>query len=290
VGRIENKTLVRSALVGLFLTIEGMAFESTKSGLILHESPPQLGHVAGVTVCFLVAGFTFALGFFLFWKQLPGRTTVGKGLRYSVLVLLAVWISGYFNLAAIDFAGGWNLLSPAKIDALWMAVCDCLDFLIGGLVMGLVVRKDEQVVPVLSWFSAKLAARTTVGAVMLPLICAVFFSLAAVVLPGGFDLHGERALVFFVFLFAPLAISGGGTALLHAALRSGPRSTLIAGPFRITLFIFLMYWVPNSAFVLFLGFTWQVLADFLISMAASLYITVVVLETIGRARSMAVAS
>ena len=280
---ITKKTLARSALVGLFLTIEGMVFQTAKSSLILHLGPPRLGDVIGCTVCYLLAGFAFALGFFAFSERLPGRTWIGKGLRYSAVILVAVWISGFINLFAIDFEGGWRLFTPARIEDLWMAVADCLNFMIGGLVLGLIARKDGPAAPVLAPFTANLAARIGAGAVLLPNLCAGFFALVALLLPTGFDLSGERVKLFYVFLFVPLAVSGAGTALFHDALRIEPR-TAAGTSGRTCLILFFAYWVPNVLFVLFLGFTWQTVVGFLVAMAAALYVTMLALETMARAR------
>ncbi len=288
--KIAQKTLARSALIGLFLTVEGIGLQVANSLLIVHDGPPSLGHLVGVTACYLAAGFTFALGFFLVRERFPGRTPVRKGLRYAATVLTAVWISGFINLCAVDFTSGWNLLTPARIANYLMAPIDCLNFMVGGLVLGLITRKDTGTAPVSAPFTASLAVRISVGAVLLPLLCAGLFFLISLVLPTGFDLSGDRLGIFYVFLFVPLVISGGGTALLHDALRSGVQRAAAAVSFRISAFIFVVFWLSNVAFVLFFGFTWQVVIGFLAAMAVSLVITITTLETIARAGSGAKAA
>ena len=281
--QMTRKTLARSALVGLFLTVEGMALQVANSLLIIHDSPPGTGHLIGVTACYVAAGFTFALGFFLVRERLPGRTPVGKGLRYAALVLAAVWISGFINLCAIDFQGGWSLFSPAKIRNYLMAPIDCLNFMIGGLVLGLITRRDPAAGCAAP--AAGLGARAAVGTLILPLSCAGAFFLISLALPPGYDLFGERVKIFYVFLFIPLAISGGGTALFHDALRSSPRRGILAESLKTASFIFVMYWIWNVVFVLFFGFTWQVVVGFLASMAVSLPVTIVTLEAMARKRA-----
>ena len=45
---------------------------------------------------------------------------------------------------------------------------------------------------------------------LLPALCAVFFYLATLALPTGFDLSGVGIQVFYFFILAPLTISGAG--------------------------------------------------------------------------------
>jgi hypothetical protein len=73
----------------------------------------------------------------------------------------------------------------------------------------------------------------------------VFF-LATLALPSGYDLTDGRGAIFYVFLFAPLALSGIGNALLHNTLRQGPRGRIIAVAGGIALLLFFLYWVTNS--------------------------------------------
>ncbi|HET6451172.1 MAG TPA: hypothetical protein VFI08_07655 [Spirochaetia bacterium] len=287
--RIDTKTLARSALLGLFLTVDGLGLQSLKSRFILHIGPPPLAQLAGCAACYLAAGFLFALAFFLLSDRLPGRTWIGKGLRYAVLIYVAVWISGFFNLGAIDFDGGWRLLSPAKVEALWMAAADGLNFMIAGFLLGLVAGRAGPPVSVRLPWSSNLALRAASGALLLPVLCAGLSYLVSFLLPYGLDLSGARARLFYVFLFVPLSIAGAGTARLHDVLRSAPPSRGCgAESLRVCLAIFLLYWVANAAFVLFLGFTWQVLVDFLLSLAVSLFLTIVVLESAARVRWTAV--
>ncbi len=56
--KITQKTLARSALVGLFMTIEGMVLQVGISILLDIGVPPGLGHIIGVTACYFAASFT----------------------------------------------------------------------------------------------------------------------------------------------------------------------------------------------------------------------------------------
>ena len=282
--RITTKAIVRSVLVALFMTVEGMTLQVVESVLVQHSGPPAPGRLVGLIVCYLAAAFTYALGFFLLLERLPGRSSVGKGLRYAGVVLTAVWISGFINLAAVDFQGGWNLLSPLKVDAFWMGVVDCANFLMGGLVLGLMTRKEwHAMLP--APFTANLAARIAAGAVLLPALCAGVFHSVERVLPGGLDLSGERRSVFDVFLFVPLLISGAGTALFQDFQMTRPPGNIVSQTLRGCLFLFFLYWVPNAVFVLFFGFSWQILVDFLVAMAVALFLTMMVMQSIARVRS-----
>lgn len=274
---VTKRTIRRSSLVAPLMTLTGMALQTAKSRFILRTGPPPLEHLVGVTTCYIVAAFALALGFFLTSQQLPGRNSISKGVRYSLTVFLAVWISGFINLFAIDFGGGWNLLSSSRIEAYWMALCDLVNFMLGGLMLGFIARSDG-LPPVVAPLTRNLAVRITAGAVLLPVSWAALFHVCALALPSGYDLSGERWKSFYVFLFVPLALAGAGTALLHVALRSHRGRSIMRESSRVTLFVFWLYWVPNAVFVLFFGFTWQVLVDFLIAGVLALYLTVVTFE------------
>jgi len=286
---ITKKTVFRSCLVSLFMTVVGLSLQFLESAVVQGSGPPSPGCLAGLIACYLAAGFTYALGFFILSDRLPGRGAAGRGLRYAGLVLAAVWLSGFINLAAVDYEGGWNPLSPLKVDAFWMFDVDCANFLLGGLVLGFIARKDapaerrETAASRTPRMAANLALKMAAGAVILPILCAGVYHLVELFLPLGADLSGEKGRVFDAFLFVPLAISGAGTGLFHETLRNDPRRGVLHESSRQGSFLYLMYWVPNVAFVLFLGFTWQMTVIFYIALAPALLASLMAMEALARA-------
>ncbi len=287
---ISKQAVVRSGLVALLMTVVGLSLQVLESILVQGSGPPTPVRLAGLIGCYLAATFTYALGFFIVFDRLPGRSAPGRGLRYAGIVLTAVWVSGFINLAAVDYEGGWNLLSPLKVDAFWMCVVDCANFLLGGFVLGLIARKDERNEPRASSAvlapssSANLLLRMAAGALILPTLCAGAFHLVELLLPVGAGLAGEKGRVFDAFLFVPLAISGAGTALFHEVLRPVPSGGVLEGALRQSLFIYFMYWVPNVIFVLFFGFTWQMTVLFYVALAPALLTSLAAMEALARAR------
>ncbi len=75
---VAKRTLMRSAFIALFMTVEAMVLQRAKGQWILQAEPPPLGHIVGVTACYLVAAFTYALGFFLVARSFPGRTSIAR--------------------------------------------------------------------------------------------------------------------------------------------------------------------------------------------------------------------
>jgi hypothetical protein len=294
-GCLDGWTLTRSALVAVAMTILGIGLQvSTAIILGFDAGPPGIGRIVGLTACYLLAGFAFALGFAALIGRLPGASPVGKGIRYATLVVLAVWLSGSINFCSIDFAGGWALLSRAKLNNYWMDLIDGLNLLAGGCVLGLVYRRKGSTSPALSPQLERararpraLASRIALCAALLPLLCFAFYSLASLLLPEGLDLSGQRRGIYDCYLFIPLAISGAGTALLHDILRRGNRQGILAGSASMALFVFATYWVPNCLFILLFGFTWQILVDFLLAMAVSLFLAAAVLEAMARRSQLA---
>jgi hypothetical protein len=280
---VTRRTLRQSAFVGPGLTVLGIGLQTMSSRLIVHSPPPTPGHIVGISIWYLITAIAFAFGFLAFADRYPGRSWVTKGLGYSAVILIAVWIGGFIGMAAIDFEGGWNLLSPGKVRYWWTALWDCLTFSLGGLVLGLVARKDGEPAPAPAPRGSGLAVRLA-AAVLLPSMTTGVFFLATLALPSGYDLTDGRGAIFYVFLFAPLALSGIGNALLHNTLRQGPRGRIIAVAGGIALLLFFLYWVTNSVFAVFFGFTWQVLLDFLLAVGLSLFATMMILEAIARAQ------
>jgi hypothetical protein len=294
-GCVDRGILARSALVAVAMTILGIGLQvSTAILLGFDAGPPGLGRIAGLTACYLLAGFAFALAFAALIVRLPGASPVGKGIRYAALVVLAVWLSGSINFCAIDFAGGWAPLSRAKLNNYWMDLIDGLNLLAGGLILGLTYRRRDSSSPAPSpsreLAQARprgLASRIAAGAALLPLLCFAFYSLASLLLPEGLDLSGQRRGIYDSYLFIPLALSGAGTALLYDVLRRGNGPGLLAGSASTALFVFAAYWVPNCLFILLFGFTWQILVDFLLAMAVSLFLAAAVLEAMSRRSQLA---
>jgi hypothetical protein len=275
----------RAGLMGLSMAMGGMALHAAANALILHQGRPALGHLVAMVACYLATGFAFALGYCAVSERLPGRGWAGRGLSYTALVLLVIWIGGNLGMLALDLDGGWNLASPARIPWYWAALCDWLNILFGGLLMGFISRRDDPGSSAPRARSPRLAVRVIAGAALLPSISAATFFLAARLLPLGIDLAGERRSIFYVFVFAPLAISGAGTALFHEALRideGSGRASRAASAFST---IYILFWLTDNSFIVFLGFAWQTLLDFLLAGALALYLTLALLEAIARPRA-----
>jgi len=280
---VTKRMVARSGGAALFISIAGIGLQMARSRLIAQSGPPRLDHVIGVSACYLVMSFAFALGFFLIERRIPGRTRVGKGLGYSALVIFSFWISGFVNMFAVDFDGLWDPLSSAKIDIYGMALVDILNLMLGGMVLGLMSRQEGRKAPVEISYTANFAARIAAAVIALPLLCAGLFWLVSGAVPSGYDLSGGRTPGFYLYLFGPCALTGAGAAIFHDALRSGGAGSIIGESLKIFLFVFIAYWATNTVFVLFFGFTWQIVADFLLAGAASLFLSIVMLEMIARA-------
>jgi hypothetical protein len=284
-ARIDGRTVVRSALIGLAMTAEVMALQFARGRLIVHDAPPSPGRLIAVSACYLAANFAYALGFFLFADRLPGESWAGKALRYAIMVFMAVWFSGLVAMMALDFEGGFDLLSAAKVKVYWMALCDTFNLFAGAFLIWLAVRWGRPAVRAEARITANLAARMAAGAVMLPPLAMAGFYAMTLVLPSGFDLSGSRAAAFYFFIFAPLAVSGAGAALFQEALGRASGGGIAARAIRSFIPVFTLYWLTNDVFIPFLGFTWRSLADFLPAAAVALFLTLLALEAISRVQT-----
>jgi hypothetical protein len=201
----------KSAWIGLFLALEGMALQLLKSRLFLHQRPPAVQFIATVFVLYVLTGFLFAAVYFILRDHIPGRTRAGKGFNYSLLVFASVSFGGVIGVIGLDLNGGFDLLTAAKIDDYAVAITDLVNFSLTGLVLGRPFR------PALD--AKRLWQLSAAGFVLFPTATALLFKGLSCVIPMGIEVPMGAEGWFYVGTFVPLAVSGASIPLFYGIVR-----------------------------------------------------------------------
>ena len=209
----------KSAWIGLFLALQGMALQLLKSQLFLHQRPPAVQFIITVFILYVLTGFLFAAVYFILRDHIPGRTRAWKGFNYSLLVFGSVAFGGLIGTIGLDLNGGFDLLTAAKIDDYAIALTDFVNFSLAGVVLGL-IAEPKLVRPFRPALDAKrLWQLSAAGFVLFPTATALLFKGLSCVIPMGIEIPAGAEGWFYVGTFVPLAISGASIPLFYGIVR-----------------------------------------------------------------------
>ena len=224
----------KSAWIGLYLALQGMALQLLKSQLFLHQRPPAVQFIVTVFILYVLTGFLFAAVYFILRDYIPGRTRARKGFNYSLLVFGSVAFGGLIGTIGLDLNGGSDLLTAAKIDDYAIAITDFVNFSLAGIVLGL-IAEPKLVRPFRPALDAKrLWQLSAAGFVLFPIATALLFKGLSSVIPMGIEVPTGAEGWFYLGTFVPLAVSGASIPLFYGIVRgdslAGPRARPLHSP------------------------------------------------------------
>jgi hypothetical protein len=258
---LNRRTMLSVLLFGITFPVFGFLLQIVvKRGIFpVSDPPPTLGFIAAATTLFSLAGFLFAFGFHLFRPALPGRSARSKAFLYGVLIGLGIYFGNIVNFMAFDPAGGADPFSLYKITHIATAVCDLLNFIINGWLLGVVAERfpgpadsGRPVRPFL--WRASLA-----GILIFPVIGFLAWSAWTPVFNVGYLVPAGQEVWFHLVFWTPLALTCGiAVPLMYRIAEPLLSGRWLAKAGTFTLLHFSLYWVTLILFVIPVsGMTWR---------------------------------
>jgi hypothetical protein len=262
----------KSAWIGLFLALDGMALQLLKSRLFLHLQPPAVQFIVTVFILYVLTGFLFATVYFFVRDHIPGRTRARKGFNCSLLVFGSVAFGGLIGTIGLDMNGGFDLLTAAKVDDYAIAITDLLNLCLTGLVLG-TIAEPKLVRPFNPALDAKrLWQLSAAGFVLFPTVAALLFNGLSCVIPIGIEVPLGAKVWFYLGTFVPMAISGASIPLFYGIVRGRFPGGAARKAAAFSLLFTLGLQAINLIFGLLFGLAIGTVVDLLIATAIPIFL------------------
>lgn len=262
-------------LFGLYFTLQGLVLQVGKGLLLLEKAPPDPTFIIAVSLCYCVSGILLAWGFDLIGDRLPGRTGPRRGLNYAFILIAVVWFGALIGMIGFDFEGGFNLLTPYKIDSYAISIVDFINLGFAGIVLGWRsgpgTVSQRAVTEVRSVWPA-----AWIGTAAFPVLAYLASLLYTALLPTGLNVPRESQTWYFVGAFLPLLVSGASMPFLYTLVkdRFGSSGTTRVLSFSAMLLVY--YWLMPIVFLMPFGYSLETVIYFI----AIIIIPVVVINAI----------
>ena len=275
--------LKKSIIPGIILGMTGMILQVGKNFLLLKGQPPKIDFVVGAAICYIMLGFFFCFGFFVFNKVIPGKHRFEKAFRYTLFAYICVGFPGLLGVIAFDFAGGTNLLSDVKIDDYAILVTDFINLVIvGGILLGFSIDKDIEIYEPYN-ISNRLVISSVLCSLFFPIISFSMHILINYVSPFDYQIPNQMVIFHYVTFYGILILTGVlMPAFYQIAARLLAKFTMTI-PVTFTFFFFICLWLMNIAFLIPFGFSWSTTVKFWIENLLSILLTsVLISKTLNR--------
>ena len=262
--KFDIKTLWKCIFIGFYLLIEGIILQRSKAILLLHKEPVTLNFIIEVAIFYFLTGFLFALVYFVIKDVLPGKKRVTRGLFYGLLVAFGVGFGLIIGIIGLDFKGKFDLLTPYKIDAYLITVVDLINFIITGMVLGVIADKKEIRSNQARFNKEGLVIASAAGFIAYPVMNFLFSILIDPIISLVFDIPKDAVVWFYAGIFTPLAVNGAVIPLFYCLTKEGFTGNWVRKSLQFFLIFYFGYLVILSLFGLPFGFSLQAIVHFLI--------------------------
>jgi len=273
--RFDIKSLWKCILIGLYMPLQGVALHRISAILLLpKEHRPSLNFIIEVAIFYFVTGFLFALVYFVIKDALPGKKRYTRGLFYGLLVAFGAVFGLFVSIIALDFNGKFDLLTPYKIKAYVVTVFDLINFIIAGMVLGVIADKKEIKSNRARFDKKRLVVASAIGFIAYPAMNFLITILTDPIISIVLNIPKDAVPWFYTGVFIPLAVNGAVIPLFYCLTKE-----VCAGSWmRKSLKFFLLYYFGYIViFVIFgipFGFKLQALINFLIILVVPTFFTV----------------
>ncbi|HVN97565.1 MAG TPA: hypothetical protein VMT62_14140 [Syntrophorhabdaceae bacterium] len=262
--RFDMKTLWKCIFIGFYLLIEGMILQRSKAILLLHKQPLAMGFLVEVAIFYFSTGFLMAAVYFIIKDALPGRRRYTRGLFYGLLVAFGVGFGLILDIIGLDFEGKFDLLTPYKIEAYLITAADLINFIITGMVLGVVADRREIKSNQMRFNKKGLAIASVAGLILYPATNLLISVLVDPVVSLVSDIPGNAVRWFYAGFFVPLAVNGAVIPLFYCLTKDAFTGGWVQRPLQFFLVYYFGYLVILSFFGLPFGFSLQAVLHFLI--------------------------
>jgi hypothetical protein len=286
-SEINLQEWLKCLFIGLFLTMVGMFLQVSKSILLLQKNTPELSFIIGVTLCYMITGILFALGFYLIKNTLPGKSRAVKGFVYAILVFSTAWFANIIGMIAFDFTGTFDLITSYKIDIYATTVVDAINLMLTGVVLGIIAEKKNSTAtpPFILQESTfrtprmnrkEVAFASVIGFLLFPISTFVFFKMVAWVIPSGINVPSDAEVWFNLSLFVPLIVTGAILPIFYSLVRDSFAGSWLQKGTLFSTFFFLFYWLMVIVFVIPFGFRVIAVINFLVVSVFPIFLIILI--------------
>ncbi len=213
--RFDTKTFWKCIFIGFYLLIEGLVLQRSKAILLLNKEPVTMSFLIEVSIFYFLTGFMFALVYFIIKDALPGKKRYMRGLFYGLLVAFGVGFGLIIGIIGLDFEGKFNLMTPYKIEAYLITVVDLINFIISGMVLGVIADKKEIKSNQAKFNKKRLMIASAAGLIAYPAINFLISILIEPAISLILDIPKDAVTWFYVGFFIPLAVNGAVIPLFY---------------------------------------------------------------------------
>jgi hypothetical protein len=262
--KFNIKIIWKCIFIGFYLLIEGMILQRSKTILLLHMPPVVMSFLIQVIVFYFLTGFLFALVYFIIKDALPGKKRYTRGLFYGLLVAFGAGFALIFGCIGLDFKGKFDLLTSYKINVYLFTIADMINFIISGMVLGVIADKKEIKSNYAGFNKMRLVTASIAGLIAYPVMNFLISILIDPVISAVVDVPGDALTWFYTGIFAPLAVNGAVIPLFYCATKEAFTGSWLRKSLQFFLIYYFGYLVILSIFGLPFGFSLQAIIHFLI--------------------------
>jgi len=262
--RFDIKTLWKCILIGFYLLIEGLVLQRSKAILLLHKEPVTLTFLIEVSIFYFLTGFLMALVYFIIKDALPGKKRYTRGLFYGLLVAFGVGFGLIIGIIGLDFKGKFDLLTPYKIQAYLITVVDLINFIITGMVLGVIADRKEIKSNYAGFNKKRLVIASAAGLIVYPAMNFLISILIDPIISFVFDIPKDAVTWFYAGTFIPLAVNGAVIPLFYSLTKEAFTGRWVRKSLQFFLIYYFGYLVILSFFGLPFGFSLQAVVHFLV--------------------------
>jgi hypothetical protein len=273
--RLDFRSLWRCIFIGLYMPLQGVALHRTSAMLLLPREPrPPLNFIIEVAIFYFVTGFLFALVYFVIKDELPGKKRYTRGLFYGLLVAFGVVFGLFVSIIALDFSGKFDLLTPYKIRAYVVTVFDQINFIIAGMVLGVIADKREIKSNQAKFDRKGLVIASAIGFIAYPAMNFLITILIDPMISLVLDIPKDAVPWFYTGVFVPLAVNGAVIPLFYCLTKDAFAGSWMRKSLMFFLSYYFGYIVISVIFGVPFGFKLQALVNFLIILVVPTFFTV----------------
>ncbi len=277
---LDRKTILKSLFIGVYMTVQGIVLQVSKGILLLEKDPPVPAFLVQVVIFYILTGMLYAYIFFNIRDAIPGKSRIRQGFNYGLLVCGAVVLGFILGMIGMDFEGGFNLFTKAKVENYAVTLIDIINYLVTSLVLGRISGKEKFTPGKLKLNKKVCVLSSIAGFFLFPLIGAGLSLLLRPLIPLGLSMPAGSELWFYVGTYAPLAVCGAFIPLFYLIARRILKGSPLKKAFSFSVIYYLGYCVVGLFFGLPFGLTIITVIHFLIALIPTIFAVMGVTEVI----------
>ncbi len=268
--QLNSKVIIKCFIAAVLMLLTGMVIQIANGLLIFKKEPPELSFIMSVTVAYIVMGFLYSLAFYIFRNKIPGKTPLQKGIVHSLFVLFIVLFPGVLGMVAFDHEGLYNLFTPYKIETYIMYFIDIVNFLINGVILSILFKKDIVITEMIAPPRKKAVVSGVIGFFLFPALMFTFHVLFEQLQLFDYSIPNGAETWYYIGLMAPLSLAGALLPLFYYYIKDMFDGSWLKKSVCFAIVFFALYWIIVMSFILIFGYSIQLVLFYLLISIPSL--------------------